>query len=184
MKKIMKRISDKGFVHVAVVVVLALVVLGGAGYLVWNRNNASEDISSSEVATEDTEMVADEFLLVTEWGIKISLRDAAKVQYKITDNLDLYLATHPDQVFESVLDPTFKSEFLLDETCTPGLSLYRTKTLTDPNALDYVKKIGAYYYYITGGPGACSPDPDNNPDDQLKGRFVNDFDIDNVTALK
>lgn len=138
----------------------------------WQTKDRS---NKADVATTQTQSASS--YEIKEWGVKIALRDSDKVQFSVEDTG----GTLSNDKYDGTAVPTFKPAFLQDKTCTPGLALYRAKTKfsVDTNQ----KQIGEYYYQITGGPGSCSADPQHNPDDILKGRFLQDFDIRNISSI-
>lgn len=186
-------------------VFVAVGIVGFAGWFVWNSQKqisktfddsskgssaavstkksatTATDTSAtnnSTTATQDTSaQQATNYVAIKEWGIKIQLIDAEKVTFSVNNTKDTYAGLFD---FDGVAKPTFLPQYLQDKTCEPGVSLYRSKQSQSTYAN---KKIGDYYYVITGGPGACSENPSTNPDDQLKYRFLGDFTIDKIETL-
>ncbi len=148
--------------------------------------NPDQKVETSKDATKDSTSSSDSssgstsdgYVTIKEWGIKIKLKEAEKVYFKVDNK--------PGEAtfgkYDAVATPYFKSQYLQDKECTPGVALFRTKTIDD-FFKEGATKIGVYYYIITGGPGACSNDPDHNPDDQLKIRFLHDFSTENIVEL-
>lgn len=127
----------------------------------------------------DSTTDSNSYYKIEAWGIKVALRDADKVDLKIDDKQGELIGTDP---FNGVAEPQFKDSALEDKTCTPGVALYRSKTSFSSFA-STEQKVGDYYYVVTGGPGSCSDDPANNPDDQLKTRFLEDFKPSNISLI-
>jgi Tfp pilus assembly protein PilE len=182
-----KQSHSAGFGVLEIILVVAVVgLLGFLGYYVYSQQNKPADTqntqtqtdANSEEKTETTQKIK-EYVEIKEWGLKVALRDYDKVDFKV-QNQSGYLPGD-EYTYEAVAGPSFKKEFLQDDTCEPGLSLFRSKISFNGRA---EKKIGEYYYTVAGGPGRCSDDPENNPDDQLKTRFLQDFTIENVSSVQ
>lgn len=190
----MKKLDIRGFALVeGLLIVIALALVTGVGYYVYHTQNeenkpqTSQNTSNtqgneSQQASTDSAK-ADNlagYVAVKEWGVKVAIRDAEKVQYTIDNTPNTVIS---GDTYESHLSPSFKPEALQDKSCTPGVGMYRSKTKFANVGEDNQKKVGDYYYFVTGGPGACSDNPETNPDDQLKTRFLADFAPKNVTSL-
>lgn len=181
--------NEKGFGAPTIMLVILIVgVLCLAGWYVYQANNKKDTTSTQQPAatTEKTSQPSAQtpantgFYEIKDWNIKIALQDSDKVQFEVKNQSGTVFGSDP---YESYADPSFKPAFLKDPSCDPGIALYRSKAKFASVSDDNQKKVGDYYYVITGGPGACSNDPQNNPDDQLKNRFLKDMsDIQNISS--
>lgn len=184
--------NQKGFsVLELFIVIVVLGLLGTVGWFIYDRQK-SETGSTDEAQTnqqeqsiKDTEStpqttaqppVDEGFYEINEWGIKIALHGYDKVQFDVKNQSGHISGFGP---YDGYADPSFKSTVLQDKSCEPGVTLYRSKTKFASRD-DALKKIGEYYYVVTGGPGSCN----NESDNQLKVRFLHDVsNPDNITAL-
>lgn len=174
--------NQKGFGIVGVLLVIVVLAgIGGVGYFVYNSRSDTADEPSTSTSTSNSSetesapqtQTSVDYIEIKEWGVKVKLRDASK----LTATVNNKTGNTPAGAYEGEWQPEFKSEFLQDKTCDdPGLGLYRS--MTNPGS-ESAKKVGDYYYFITGGPGACG----NDADDALKSRFIQDFTTSNITAL-
>ena len=178
--KMKKQSHSAGFGLVEVLAIAVVVSLMAiVGYFVYTAMNKPAPTQNTDTnAVQDAqEPSTSEYAEVKDWGVKVALRDYDKVQFTIR-NQEGELASGGR--YQGSANPSFKPEFVADDSCEPGLGLYRSMT---SSAERTEKKIGDYYYFIAGGPGACSDDPANNPDDQLKTRFLQDFTLQNLSAF-
>lgn len=188
--------NQKGFGAVEVLLVLILIgILGGVGFYVYNSNkksNQKADTTSTASKAEtkvadkstDTETVKEAdanlgYLVIKEWGVKIKLRDSMKVSYTYSAEAGNQAASID---YQSSIKPVIKPEFLQDKTCEVGAGVLRSVSVSADQA-QYSKKIGNQYYTVTGAPGACSDNPQTNPDDQLKQRILQDLTPANIEQL-
>jgi hypothetical protein len=195
--------GQKGFSVIEILIIVVILgLVGTVGWIVYYRqkDDKSEtnmtNVTPTPVTTDQPKTSGDpepelpftsptvtengEFVF-KEWGIKISgIRDYQKVQFKIYTESGV-LPTEGS--FDAYAVPVFKPEFIRDKTCSPGISLYRSTTTPHSTLPPGIKKIGNHYYTWGGGPGPCSKDPDNDPDDQLKRRFLQDIFSTNISAI-
>lgn len=171
----MKKSRSAGFGVIEIIIIVVVVALIGVlGYYLYTQQN-----KPAQNQTTTTEPTTKKDVTITEWGVKIALRDYDKVNFTvITEAGEAPFGA----VFEAVATPSFKPQFLQNKDCAPGLALYRSKVSPVSGSASAEKKIGDYYYFVTGGPGPCSDDP-NSADDKLKARFTSDFTLDNVSSL-
>ena len=186
--------TQKGFAALeAILIIVILVIIGGTGYYVWHSKQQTDKTLSqaektsqitpritakkaSNTSTSTSSSKSASYVNLTEWGIKIKIRDADKVVFTIDDSV-----TKPYGIDAiGTAGPKFKPEALVDKSCEPGVSLYRSNQSPGDFAN---KKVNEKYYWITGGPGACSNNPTTNPDDILKQRFLQDFIVDNIEQI-
>jgi len=169
----------------ALIILLILVVLVAAGLLAYrmihdkNKNktqNTTQNNTTNDTAktSNNTTTPTTSFLSIPEWGVKIAMRDASKVQVTVNNKSGMIFGEDP---YEAEAVPDFIKGAVQDDSCKPGLGLYRSKTAFADSSIQ--KKVGDYYYAVTGGPGSCEKDADN----QLKTRFLHDFDPNNISAL-
>jgi len=176
--------NQKGFSILIVILMIAIIAAIGilAFKVVHDKNkdkrqdttqnsqkNSSSTNTPAKTPTEATAPVD-----IPSWGVKITLRDANKVQLTTENKSGKLLDVDS---YEGVAVPKFVAGAVQDPTCIPSLSLFRSKTSFSQAAEQ--KKIGDYYYMITGAPGPC----DNDADNQLKTRFLKDFTTNNLSEL-
>ena len=180
--------KQNGFGAIEILIVIVVVgLVAGAGWYVLSRNSANDKAQGANTNTQEEVNPSDEvqpasepepdakdlktvgFYEIEAWGIKIALRDYDKVQFEVKN--------------DGYADPSFRAEFLQDKSCDPGAGLFRTKTKYSDGNGPIQTKVGEFYYHIEGAPGACSSDPENNPDDKLKSRFLDDFTKLDITPL-
>lgn len=187
--------NHKGFGVVAIfLTILVVSVVCITGWSVYSHNKktppqnntesqsiqpptSTESEANKEVAS--TGKAENGYITIPEWGIKIKMQDADKITFSIVPYREKVAPEFLGFIPEATAVPTFKSEYLQDKTCEPGLAMYRYK--------DYVKdvnsaKVGNYYYYVTGAPGACTADGQGQ-DEILKGQFLKDFVVQNIVQL-
>jgi hypothetical protein len=77
-----------------------------------------------------------------------------------------------------ILGLQIKPTSVTDQYCVNfGADLYRQRT---PSDRFEAKKIGDYYYYVTGAPGVCSEEPS---DVQLQQNVLIDLNITNLEEI-
>ena len=140
-------------------------------------NDTSKASAANTGVVQPDSVTTTNELTIKEWGVKVKLRDITKVTYTYsgTGGDEFYIGN-----YEASVTPVMKAEFLKDKDCKVGISMFRSKEKSDTFTQ---KKIGDYYYWVTGGPGACSNNPGTNPDDQLKSRILQDFTLQNLSAV-
>jgi hypothetical protein len=189
----MKNLNNKGFAAIeGALIAIIVAVIAGVGYYVWKQSSADNSgtpqrsvtvpAQKEEEQPEKKETSSADYLTIEDWGIKIKMRDAEKVSIKVT-NKSGDLGYDQDGKFVGYASPSFKKQYIEDDSCAPGVSLYRSSGDQKSFYTQHAKKIGDYYYWITGGPGPCSDHPKTDPDDILKNRFLSDFDTDNISVL-
>jgi len=184
--------SQKGFGAVEVLLIIVIVgILGFVGYRAYvtyttdhdadpgqdsykfkEDNTAQDDNTKDE--TSDTQSG---HLAFTEWDLKLKMPDASKVTYTYSAKAgnEFYIGK-----YDSSVSVTVKHEYLQDKSCDDiGVSMYRGKNKPDRIS----RKIGSSYYWVAGGPGNCSDDPDNNPDDILLNKIRTSFTETNLETL-
>lgn len=193
----MKKLNAKGFGALeAVLMVVILGIIGGAGYYVYNSQKKEDTVIDStaksqsepdKTATPATDKLNDTlpvpvrdtsgiYLNVPEWGVKIQMSNAAKVTYEYDGN--------PGSVsngeYESTLVLKVKPELLQDKSCSLSVGMYRTKNdlSNNPNAL----KVGEYYYFRGGSPYGCTlPNGQENVADNTLNTSIRDqFILENI----
>jgi flagellar basal body-associated protein FliL len=97
-----RRNSNSGFAALeGLLILIIIVIIGGTGYFVWHSKAQTDksldkaastkiiDRHQESTSSPDTknaqDTIADKYLIVKEWGIKIGLDDASKVTYIYSD---------------------------------------------------------------------------------------------------
>jgi Tfp pilus assembly protein PilE len=191
----MKNLNAKGFgILEGLLIVVIVGLLGGAGYYVYNSqkktnesldsaNNSLNQINSANNANEnqepqgqtDAETADKGQLAIKELGIKIKLQDYEKLSYKYVAKSggDFYTGR-----YDSFATPLIKKRFLQDDSCQNlGVNIYKSTKQQDFDT----KKIGGYYFWVTGSPASCGPV--GGPDDNLMGRILKELVPENIEAL-
>jgi|GEM_PF-1009279 len=177
--------NENGFGALGVlVIVIVLAVIGFVGWKVWHDKNKKTPVASQTTnqktnapTTPSTTQTTTGAIDVQDWGVKVaSLHNSDKLQIKVY-NTPGSMAGGLDK-YDGYATADFKSGVLKDdESCQPGLKLFRAKT-SFTSGIEQ-KKIGDYYYAITGGPGACN----NETDNVLRTQFYKDFVVGNISAI-
>ena len=177
--------SERG--SVIEIVILVVLLLAITGVVVWrildnskaaetknnDRTTIANDTGSKD--SNNSQNPNEGYLVIKEWGIKIKLGDVAK---KISVVADSQPGEHAGLFkYDGVIKPSFLPEYLIDKSCSPSLELYRAKDETSFRGYKN-KKIGEYYYMVTGSPYACETE-----DDTMKGLFLNGFKPENIELL-
>lgn len=179
-------VDQKGFTAIeGLLIFLAITIIGGTGFYIYQSNkqvdkslqSANTDAKfAREKKDKTSQAVADKhthgYVVVKEWGVKVKVRDADKVDVKVSNEP----GDSPVGRTDGSVTLIFKSDALQDQSCSPGVSLYRS---TKQDDFGNAKLINGRYYFVTGSPGPCSQDSDN----QLKERFLDDFKTENVQQL-
>lgn len=176
----------------ALLIVVIVAIVGGTGWYVWHSKQ-SVNTTLSNTGKSDTPIVhkttvskdnnkmssnaaedASQYVTIADWGIRIKMRNADKIQFKVIDT--------PGQIsydgtnYDAVANPEFVPSALVNKSCEPGVSLFRAKEAPQEYT---AMQVGNLYYWVTGGPGAC----DNDNDNQLKTQFLQDFSPKNISLL-
>lgn len=179
-------IDEKGFTLIEGLLIFVIVIIvGGTGYYIYhsskqadkNLQSTSTDTKFNKKKSKTADRVTQDevnldYIVIKEWGVKVKVRDANKVSVQVANEP----GDSPTGKVDGSANPVFKSGVLQDQSCTPGVSLYRS---AGQNEFNNAKLIGSHYYFITGSPGPCMQDSDN----QLKQRFLEDFTLENVQQL-
>ena len=142
---------------------------------------ASDSSATSQGNPDKSEIarptdLASEFLVITEWGVKLPVSDIDKVSIVVKQESG---TLNTGGAYTEVADPSFKTDALQDKKCDPGINLFRSKTVFEGADETSQKKVGDYYYTVAGGPGPCESEADND----LKARFNSEFRIQNLVAI-
>lgn len=181
---IKKQTLQSGSTALIIIIAITAVVIGGLGYAWWRNTNkhsaqANTQATNIQNSTEaDGDMAkevprSNEYLVIEEWGVKLktSLTDHLTYQPKHIDNTGL--PTPYDE-----LGLRIKSTSVSDQDCTTfGIDLYRQLT---PSDRFESKKIGDYYYHVTGAPGVCSEEPS---DMQLQQTALTELTLSNLEKI-
>ncbi|MCA9351079.1 hypothetical protein KC874_05310 [Candidatus Saccharibacteria bacterium] len=183
-------INHKGFSAVIVLLsILVLTAIGFTGYYVWNTQqeddqlNAANQQSATLVSQEPTNtnnspVDTQKYLVINEWGVKIPTPDADKATYT-------YYKSPSGTEYQGLIDIEFdsyvtllaKNDVLTDKNCSNlGVVMYRSTEKPKDEAWTY-KKVGNYYFTVTGSPSICS---ENAQDEDLRKSLISVFMPENV----
>jgi hypothetical protein len=164
------------------ILVLVVILVGALGYTWWQNSPRIQLLASTPGASttptpnkEATSITSQDenYLVVKEWGVKLktSLVDHLTYQPQHMDN------TGSPTPYDE-LGLRLKSSSVSNQECvTFGADLYRQLTPSDRFA---AKKIGDYYYYVTGAPGVCSEEPS---DVQLQQTILTELTLSNIEKI-
>jgi hypothetical protein len=166
----MKKLNQKGFSHFEIaLLILVLAALGFAGYTVYQKNKPESQTTTTVVTKQEETKKAEEqkepeskpntdenYLVIAEWGVKIKVPSANKLQYSYDKNT----GSTSNGDYDSEVLLTVRPEFLQDKTCKLSVTIDRSKTV--PGTPTY-KKVGDNYYFLSGSPYGCG----NQADDTL-----------------
>lgn len=157
--------NQKGFSVVeGLIIAVVILAIVGAGFYVYKKqkddpkkeasNSQTEKPDSSDKKEHDEQEATDpaenQYLVISEWSIKLKLDGANKATYEIRNEAgenahgESYTALAKLKLAESVTTNPDCQDL--------GLSIFRAM---EQSQVINSKKIGDYYYYITGGPGSC-----------------------------
>jgi hypothetical protein len=120
---------------------------------------------------EPSMTVASNILNISEWGVGLTLADAYKVNYTISNSQDRSKAA----AF------SLKSSVTSIADCQ-DLQVALLRTSTGP-ASDSVHQVGNYYYHIAGDPAPCSdPNGDNGSINQERNKIILELESSTVAA--
>lgn len=171
--------NQKGSTHVVIILILVIALLGVLGFIFWQSFIHKEEPVTKQETTIDTKKSTPEvneseraYLKVNDWGIKLKSSVVSDLSYKISSRTGGPENTEYDQ-----LGLEIKPTSVIDQHCVNfGADLYRQKQPTQFQS----KKIGEYYYYVTGAPGICS---ENDKDVNLQKTVLDELRIENVSEL-
>ncbi|OGL31583.1 hypothetical protein A3E76_02515 [Candidatus Saccharibacteria bacterium RIFCSPHIGHO2_12_FULL_44_22] len=170
--------GQTGSVYI-IIIVLILAIVGCLGFLFWkNYINISQTpmVSTEQQAVSpapkdrsDESSKEDGYFDIKEWGVKLKMSTKEDLTYNISSRTGLRENTEYD-----ALGLRIKTSSVISQSCVEfGTDLYRQKIPTEFNS----KKIGEYYYYVTGAPGPCSEDA---ADLELQKKVLSELEVSNV----
>ncbi len=159
------------------VIVLVVVLVAGAGWFVWDRNNTEEDNQKQQKTAnqidaaskdlmdgkpwreekkpvENTTEVKDGFLVVKDWNVRFQPGLALKA-----DNIIVTEVIHyPDQAVETYSFTTKAAAAIEGCASSSQASLTRSKTNISLWEKEGSKpiKLGGYVYYVGRANGSCA----------------------------
>lgn len=151
-----------------------------------SQSDKSDTVSNSNADQPKSEpsvspVLSDDYMPIKEWGIKVKMRDASKVQYELK-NMDSERMFRDAGPYKSYIIMTVKPEYLQDKNCDgASLGMYQLSSFKDGSGWQ-VNKIGDRYYIITGSPYLCDGGSDSS-DNILNKRVLEDFTTANLSAL-
>ncbi len=180
--------NQKGFSAVEIVVVIVVVgLLGIVGRLVYDRQNSNKHVipnkntpssdTKKSVTTSPSTLITPTpdpntgYLVVKEWGVKIKMKEAAKVTY--TYGSEEFDDPRNGEHGDSGISLEVKPEYLQDKTCKVSVGWARYKTIKDSFFLERARKIGDYYFMSSGSPYNCGNDADNALNQSIRNDFGN-----------
>lgn len=178
-----KKTPQKGSAHVAIIVILVVALLGTLGFVFWQNFIHKDTSPTTQVIHENQtdkkskdlpEKNNDEgYVVVREWGIKFKTSVSNELEYSITSRT----GGPTDTTYEE-LGLKIKADAVTDKRCVNfGADLYRQ---TEPTTMFGAKKIGDYYYFMTGAPGQCS---ENESDLNIQKAILHDLQVENIKEL-
>jgi len=175
---------QKGFAHAFLIIGLVVALVCALGFVYWQNfiykeptrtelvnvpSKTQEDKKSSNELKAESE---GKFLPINEWGIKLDSSVVAHLEYNISSRIGGSQNTEYDS-----LGLKIKQSSVENQDCVNfGADLYRQKVATEFDS----KKIGDYFYYVTGAPGQCS---ENADDLKLQQTVLDELRIDNISKL-
>lgn len=192
--------KQNGFSVVIVLLsILVVTAIGFTGYYVWNtqqdKNNKQEteqaptsNSSASSTTTTATEPASNTptadssagYLVINEWGVKIAMPSSEKATYtfyKPVSGTETQSLIGVD--YNSSVSAYAKSDTLTDKNCSElGVTMYRTTQKPDDSWQN--KKIGDYYFIVTGSPAMCS---NSQQDETIRKDIIGAFIPNNVVPM-
>jgi hypothetical protein len=168
--------SQKGSAHAVVIIILVAALVMALGFVFWQNFilKSNTPTVSTEITNSATPDPNKGYVVVKDWGVRFKTSVSDKLEYKPYSQTGGYIS---DSSYEG-LGLTIKASVLTDQNCVKfGIDLYRQ---TQSTSNFTTKKIGNYYYFVTGGPGECST---NTADLVIQKTILNDLKIDNLEAL-
>lgn len=154
-----KQLDQNGFSAVmAILIVIIIGLIGFTGWYVYNSNqNNNKVIKNTGSYTPPKTSVAS--LEINEWGVKVVFKDADKVTYTLSED-------------KNSASLSLKDEVTNIAECKPlSVAIERGTSKNEERSRNV--KFGNYYYWVSGGPGAClSPTDPNKSIDQLRSEIT------------
>ena len=179
-----KRHSQTGSTALIITIILTLAIAGSVGFVWWQRANerstqvntqqsSTQKEAEADKATSQKAAQQDEYLVINEWGVRLKTSIADHLTYQPRSLTNTGSPTPFDE-----LGLRIKPTSVINQGCVNfGADLYRQLT---PSDRFETKKIGDYYYFVTGAPGECSDEPS---DAQLQKNVLIDLNVANLEAL-
>ena len=165
--------AQKGFGLVEIIIIIAIVgLLGVAGWLVYDRQKSPTTADSSAQTAQEPVAKPDPnagYLVIKEWGVKIKMKDAAKVTYDYTSQVTDDDKGKPD----SSITLKVKPEYMPDENCKVSVGWTRYTSISDERFLEITKKIGDYFFISGGSPYNCENEANNALNASVRADFGN-----------
>ncbi len=152
-----------------IIVIAALMIIGGAGYVIYNRQSSdTKDTSEQTVTTNEA------VLSITEWGVGLKNVVADKLEYSYVGKSGKDVFNHDD--YESMVVLGYKQGTTQYIGCDPGIDMLRSKI--QPKVAGYVKR-GDYYYWSYIRSVNC----DTGTDVQLAQDFADSYSVSKLELL-
>ena len=146
-----KQQSQIGSSHLILIIALAIVILGGLGYVYW-LNYMQPKVAENTVSVTDNK----KYLSINEWGVKGEYDSSYGVRYEISDSSAAFLLSNADEACSHRILKTI-SRFSADDV----INSYGHLKLDNPNTAEYfyssnyfgpdLRKVGNYYYQLGQG---------------------------------
>lgn len=165
-------------------VIIVIVLIGGIGWYVFTKNKTDKTTQTAQTTAPDIptseQASAEDYLNIPELGVKLKTKHANKLAYVVKTQSGTLPHGNNDETDAYVVF-SFKPEFVVADDCSPGVELYRLKSVASGEAL---KTVGSRTFAFDGAPGNCSTDTYGDPaDDELKGEVLRDFKANNLETL-
>lgn len=177
--------KQNGFAHAFLIIGLIVALIGALGFVFWQNFIHKEPVRTEVISVspinQDNKKSTNESktepenksIVVKEWGIKLNSSVVNHLEYDISSRIGGTQNTEYDS-----LGLKIKRSSVDNQDCMNfGADLYRQKVATEFES----KKIGDYFYYVTGAPGQCS---ENADDLKLQQTVLDELRIDNVSKLE
>lgn len=178
-----KQTLQSGGAALIIILVLTIILAGGLGYTWWQNSAKVKPLVNTSTTSTQNDVVRDNntdsitshdesYLVIEEWGVRLKTSVSEHLTYEPYSRTDARSPMEYD-----ILGLKIKPTSVTDQYCVNfGADLYRQRTPSDFES----KKIGDYYYYVTGAPGVCSEEPS---DIQLQQSVLIDLNIANLEAM-
>ncbi|MEO6761044.1 MAG: prepilin-type N-terminal cleavage/methylation domain-containing protein [Candidatus Saccharimonadales bacterium] len=175
------RLNRQGFsLAESLLVIIIIAILGFAGWFVYSSQRSTDktfketgkstaarvkenDVKDASILGKD-KVDTQRYLFITEWGVKIQLRDASKVHYKYTSQPN---GSYYGSPYDSNVEVVANAGQIQDKTCSSDIGALLRSTekptsvkVNDSMSVGGVKQVGGYYYWTTGGDLGCGTTTD------------------------
>lgn len=161
-----RTLANYGFSAIPITVALFVVgFVAVIGLYVWS-GQATEGPASAQ-----TRVVTTDYLVITEWGVQIPMRDAKAVGYSFIPNPDKIAEQPSGEIPESSVIIKVMPEALQNRDCAVQAGISRFTQFKDPFFKDKSVQLGGFRYLSSAAPSDCG----NEADNALMNRVREDF---------